>query len=233
MATVTKILASSLVVLAAGLFIGLWAVRRTRQELSTFSEFLLSAKTSPEPLPPGRLQSREFRQLAATANEMIAERSWFIDRLAASEERMDLGTLLTGTTPGMTDLGLFLARVFIGVCFIVHGLGKLGLVGGGTMQGFQEWLESLGVPMPAVNARMAMLTEITGGLLLTAGLFTRPACVALIATMGVAGLVGHKGAGYLITNEPPGAEYTINLAAICFVFLLLGPGAISADALLF
>jgi putative oxidoreductase len=51
--------------------------------------------------------------------------------------------------------------------------------------------------------------------------------------MGVAGRIGHRGAGYLITNDPPGAEYTINLALICFVFLLTGPGALSLDAVLF
>ena len=41
------------------------------------------------------------------------------------------------------------------------------------------------------------------------------------------------GAGYLITNDPPGAEYTINLAVVCGMFLLIGPGAISLDAMLF
>ena len=51
--------------------------------------------------------------------------------------------------------------------------------------------------------------------------------------MIVAGAVGHRGAGYMITNDPPGAEYTINLAVICGMFLLLGPGAISLDAILF
>ena len=45
--------------------------------------------------------------------------------------------------------------------------------------------------------------------------------------------LGHRDAGYLITNDPPGGEYTINLAAICFVFLLLGPGVVSLDYLLF
>jgi putative oxidoreductase len=51
--------------------------------------------------------------------------------------------------------------------------------------------------------------------------------------MAVAGLLGHKGAGYLITNDPPGAEYTINLAVICAVLFLTGPGMISLDYLLF
>ena len=80
---------------------------------------------------------------------------------------------------------------------------------------------------------MAMLSEITGGSLLALGLFTRPACLLLCFTMLVAGRIGHRGAGYLITNEPPGAEYTLNLAVICVVFFLLGPGPLSLDALVF
>jgi putative oxidoreductase len=78
-----------------------------------------------------------------------------------------------------------------------------------------------------------MLSELVGGTLLVLGLFTRPAAVVLIGTMVVATRLGHKDAGYLITNDPPGGEYTINLAAICFMFLLLGPGMVSLDHLLF
>ena len=146
---------------------------------------------------------------------------------------MDLGTLLTGTQGWLVDLALFIGRAFIGVCFVIHGLGKLGLVGTGNMEGFVAWLKELGVPYAALQARMAMLSEITGGTLLALGLLTRPACLLLIFTMIVATRLGHKDAGYLITNDPPGAEYTINLAAICFVFLLFGPGVFSLDALIF
>jgi putative oxidoreductase len=146
---------------------------------------------------------------------------------------MDLAPALVDTNVVLTSVALLIGRLAIGICFVVHGLGKLGLVGTGNMQGFVEWLESLGVPMAPVQARMAMLSEIGGGTALALGLFTRPACLLLIFTMIVAGSLGHKGAGYLITNDPPGAEYTINLAVICLVFLLLGPGRLSLDYALF
>ena len=131
------------------------------------------------------------------------------------------------------NLALLIGRVAIGLCFVTHGLGKLGVVGTGNMQGFVDFLKSQGVPMAPVQARMAMLSEIGGGSALALGLLARPACVLLICTMIMAGRIGHKGAGYLITNNPPGAEYTINLAVICLVFLLTGPGIISLDYLLF
>lgn len=146
---------------------------------------------------------------------------------------MDWGALLVDSSGALTNGALLVGRVAIGVCFVVHGLGKLGVVGTGNMAGFVEWLESMNVPMAPVQARLAMLSEIGGGTALALGLLTRPACLLLIFTMIVAGRLGHKGAGYLITNDPPGAEYTINLAVVCFVFLLLGPGQLSLDALLF
>ena len=146
---------------------------------------------------------------------------------------MDWSALLLDSTDTMTAMALLLGRVAIGVCFVIHGLGKLGLVGTGNMPGFVAWLEELNVPMAPLQARIALLSEITGGSLLALGLLTRPACLLLFFTMIVAGRLGHRGAGYLITNEPQGAEYTINLAVICLVFFLLGPGPLSLDALVF
>jgi putative oxidoreductase len=144
-----------------------------------------------------------------------------------------VGALLVDTSSGLMDLALLIGRLFIGLCFVTHGLGKLGLVGTGSLPGFVQYLESLGVPFAPVQARMAMLSETVGGGLLALGLLTRPACLLLVFTMLVAGRLGHKDAGYLITNDPPGAEYTINLAVICLVFALLGPGSFSLDSWLF
>ena len=146
---------------------------------------------------------------------------------------MDPNDLLVAPLAGAVDPALLVLRVFIGVCFIVHALGKLGIVGPGNMAGFTSWLASEGLPFPALQARMAMLAELLGGACLVLGLLTRPACALLFGTMVVAARVGHKGGGYLITNDPPGAEYAINLAMICVVLGWLGPGRYSLDALLF
>ena len=84
-----------------------------------------------------------------------------------------MGDILLRTNGATTDFALLLARVFIGVCFVIHGLGKLGVVGSGNMQGFTGWLKSLGVPFPALQARLAMAAEILGGCLITLGLMAR------------------------------------------------------------
>jgi hypothetical protein len=73
---------------------------------------------------------------------------------------MDLGELFHGTNPLFTDVALLVGRATIGVCFMIHAFGKLGWVGNGTLDGFASWLADLGVPMPAVQARMAMISEL-------------------------------------------------------------------------
>lgn len=128
---------------------------------------------------------------------------------------------------------MLLFRAVLGICFVVHGLGKLGLVGPGNITGFTDWLKSLGFPFPALQARAAMLTELIGGALIACGFCTRIAACLCGVTMMVAASIGHKGAGYLITNNPPGNEYALNLALLMVVLALLGPGHFSIDAAIF
>ena len=146
---------------------------------------------------------------------------------------MNFADLLTSTTPFLIDLALLILRLALGICFIIHGLGKLGIVGPGNMAGFTGWLTSLGVPFPALQARIAMVTELAGGALLAVGLGTRVAAFFCLVAMVVAATIGHKGGGYLITNNPPGNEYALNLAILMLFLILVGPGQYSFDHLLF
>lgn len=146
-----------------------------------------------------------------------------------------LETLLLSRPDSLVDFALLVVRVALGICIVVHGLGKLGFhpTNPGGVKAFSEWLASLGVPYPLLNAWMATFVEFGGGILLILGLGTRPIAVALTVNMVVAALTGHKGGGYLILNNPPGAEYAINLAVLFGMFVLTGPGAFSLDHLLF
>ncbi len=146
---------------------------------------------------------------------------------------MSINQLLLETNPELINFASLIIRVFIGACFIIHALGKLGIVGTGSMAGFEGWLKSLGIPLPALQARTAMLFELIGGTLIMVGLLTRVGALMCLLTMIVAALIGHKGGGYLITNNPPGNEYTINLSVILFAIILIGPGVYSLDAILF
>ena len=146
---------------------------------------------------------------------------------------MDFSTLLLWTSSDLLNIATLVLRIFIGICFVIHGLGKLGVVGTGNMAGFEGWLGSLNLPFPKLQARLAMLSEIIGGVLMTIGLFTRVGAFLCFCTMIVAALIGHRGGGYLITNNPPGNEYTVNLSAVLLVIILLGPGLYSLDAFLF
>ncbi|MBA2623602.1 MAG: DoxX family protein [Chthoniobacterales bacterium] len=146
---------------------------------------------------------------------------------------MSLPDFLLYSDRAMMDSALLIFRMGIGVCFVVHGLGKLGIVGPGNMAGFSSWLKSLGFPYPEFQARAAMMTELVGGAMIACGLGTRVAAIFCCVTMLVAALLGHKGGGYLVTNNPPGNEYALNLALLMIVLVLFGPGHYSLDFLLF
>ena len=164
----------------------------------------------------------------AVGYSLLDQRHHFVSSRAVS-----VSNFFTYSDPWFLHWALLVLRIFLGICFVIHGLGKLGLVGPGNMSGFTGWLKSLGVPFPALQARAAMLTEIFGGAFIACGLFTRVAALFCLFIMMVAVAVGHKGGGYLITNNPPGNEYAVNLAMLMVVLMLLGPGHFSLDFLLF
>ena len=120
------------------------------------------------------------------------------------------------------SFGQLVLRVFAGLAFAFgHGLGKLPV-----SDGFIEATAGMGFPFPAFFAWAAALAEFGGGLLLAAGLLTRPAAFLALLTMLVAAFIRHA-------EDPFGRkEKALLFAAIWTYFLFAGPGRYSFDELI-
>ena len=122
---------------------------------------------------------------------------------------------------GFSRYALSLLRIAAGFTFTLHGAQKLfGWLGGSG--GAKAELFSL--------VGLAGVLEFFGGLLILAGLFTRPVAFILCGEMAFAYFRSHAPKGFWpILN---GGELAV---LYCFVFLYLaatGPGSISLDRLL-
>lgn len=128
----------------------------------------------------------------------------------------------------LPNLGRLVLRLWLGVEGFYHGGQKLfGLFDGPGINGFAGWLGSMHVPAPQVSAVLAGLAEFGGGLLVAAGLFTRPAALVFAVNLGVAIALVHTGA---FDNANKGLEFPMTLAVALLAIALVGPGSISIDS---
>lgn len=128
---------------------------------------------------------------------------------------------ITGPNPTLTDLGLLVARLWLGVSLLVfHGWGKWG-----KLDTFAAGLAEQGYPIPFVMAVLAALSETLGGLFVAVGLLTRPAALTILVTMLVAVFVAHG--GDFAKQELP---ITYGILALTLVFT--GAGRLSIDNLI-
>jgi putative oxidoreductase len=111
-------------------------------------------------------------------------------------------------------------RIVVGFLFLQHGTAKLFHVPHVTLFDSLKVLSLVGV---------AGVLEITGGLLLLVGLFTRPAAFILSGEMAVAYFIEHAPQCHFFT---PALNQGEEAALYCFIFLFLsvaGAGTWSID----
>ncbi|GGM64839.1 DoxX family protein [Dactylosporangium sucinum] len=126
------------------------------------------------------------------------------------------------------DIGTLIVRLALGPMLAIHGWNKV--AGPGGLEGTTRWFNSLGLRPAWLHARIAPATEISAGILLTAGLLTGPVCTAFVGLMVVAALTDHRGKGYFVFKG--GAEYVVLVAMVAVGIAALGPGEWSLDHVL-
>jgi putative oxidoreductase len=128
---------------------------------------------------------------------------------------------------GPRGVALLLLRLAMGVAFLFHGWPKI--------QNPMGWMPE-GAPIPGVLQAAAAVAEFGGGLALILGLLTPLAALGLAATMLVAALMVHVPMGHpFVASKPgePSSELAVVYLSISTALLLLGPGKLSLDWLLF
>jgi putative oxidoreductase len=126
------------------------------------------------------------------------------------------------------NIALLVLRLVVGLTFVAHAAPKLFMVFGGRgIQGTADAFDQIGLRPSRVNAWLAALAELGGGLLIALGLLTPIAAAALIAVMTAATLTVHLRNGFFATNN--GYEYNLVLAAAAFALAGIGPGEWSLD----
>ena len=125
------------------------------------------------------------------------------------------------------DLAFLAFRCAIGAVMIAHGYNHI--FGGGKIKGTAGWFGSMGMRPAVVQAWLASVTEIGGGLLLVAGLLTPFGAAAVLGVMSVAWAINHRGNGFFIFRPGEGWEYVMTLALTGIVLGAVGPGRWSLD----
>ena len=123
-----------------------------------------------------------------------------------------------------------LVRVTAGLLLVPHGAQKLfGWFGGyGIEATGQFFAAKLG--LPASLAMTAGIIEFFGGLLLAAGIATRPVAALVFGLMAVAVVQVHLPAGFFWTTG--GYEYPLLWGIVALSFVIRGGGRYSVDGLI-
>jgi len=134
---------------------------------------------------------------------------------------------LAGFYASVGEIAYTLVRVVVGVMFLMHVWGKFNIGPGAVAANV---MAKNGLEPALTWAYVVMALEVTGGICLIVGLFTRFFAAALAIEMLVALIVVHMPKGYAAGGG--GYEYVLLIGACCFLIALRGGGPYSVDRLL-
>lgn len=177
-------------------------------------------------MTPGILAENVIKTLS-DAQSFFATR--FFPRLLYAGSQM--AAIMYGFLPGGTlryldrlqPLALVVVRLTLGVIMVAHGYHKVF----GGLHHHAQFVASLG--LPAWLGYVSAFAEFLGGILVLVGFFTRAAAFVLLVDLLVAIWKVHWHNG--LTGDH-GYEFPLAVAALAFVLIFFGSGAISFDHVL-
>ena len=138
--------------------------------------------------------------------------------------------ILTSATNVLSPIAEPLVRVASGLFLVPHGAQKLfGWFGGYGIDATGQFFASK-LGLPASLAVLSGLIEFFGGLMLAAGIATRPIAALVVGLMTVAVVKVHLPAGFFWTDG--GYEYPLLWGIVALSFVIRGGGRYSVDALI-
>jgi putative oxidoreductase len=124
---------------------------------------------------------------------------------------------------GAGAVGLLVLRVVMGAAFILHGWPKV--------QHPLDWMGPT-ADMPGALQALAAVAEFGGGAALVLGLLTPLAALGVLCTMATALYKVHLNDPFVGAPGKPSKELAAVYGAAALLFLVIGPGVLSLDALL-
>lgn len=132
-----------------------------------------------------------------------------------------------------SDWGALIARVFLGVVILPHGLQKLlGMFGGYGFSATVEYFSSTGIP--SLIGVLIVLAESFGALFLILGILSRISAAGIALIMIGAILMVHLQFGFFMnwfgTQSGEGFEYHLLALGLSLVVLIKGGGKWALDS---
>src|SRR3989338_272429 len=120
----------------------------------------------------------------------------------------------------------FVFRVFVGLMFFLHGAQKFGIIGNGSINGVAQVFG-----FPIWLAYIVGIVELTGGLLIALGIFTRTTAFISLIQMAVALIIALFPSGW--NPVANGGEPALLFFSAFLVIIAYGARKISLERLIF